>query len=168
MNQSQRTFLLDRVKKKAREATKVLEKQMKSEPDMKNHVFMAIMNGTLKMRTSKEIFESLKKRALDSDQSNNWLMMKSRGYYNDKEDPTVVLECSDLFQLPESYAVEKKKADEHNAALQQQINAIDLHMESLEVRITLASDKTLQQMINEVDDMGNLSLIDTKIKLLSA
>jgi len=34
------------------------------------------------------------------------------------------------------------------------------------MRVQLASDKTLQKLINEVDDMGDLSLMDTKLKML--
>lgn len=167
MNQSQRTFLLDRIKKKAKEATTALKERMKKNPEMSNHVYMAIMNGTLKMRTSKEIEEALKQKALKVESGEDWLIER-RGYYNDDKNPNIMLRCQDIFYFPESYAIQKKEVDEHNAALQKEIDDIELRMESLEVRITLASDKTLQQMINEVDDMGALSLIDTKIKALSA
>lgn len=36
----------------------------------------------------------------------------------------------------------------------------------LVTRIQLASDKTLEKMISEVDDMGDVSLMDTKLKSL--
>jgi hypothetical protein len=43
---------------------------------------------------------------------------------------------------------------------------LQIQLETLEVRIMVASDKALQKLINEVDDMGDISLIDTRIKLL--
>ena len=60
-----------------------------------------------------------------------------------------------------------QNARQHNDKIQSEINTLQLQLDAIELRIQLASDKTLQKMINEVDDMGELSLIDTKLKLLN-
>lgn len=73
----------------------------------------------------------------------------------------------DLIIIPDNFKTLKDDATVHNQAIEQKVNELKIQAESLETRIQLASDKTLQKMINEVDDMGDISLIDTKIKLLS-
>jgi|688.fasta_scaffold1144838_2 hypothetical protein len=50
----------------------------------------------------------------------------------------------------------------------QEIAALKLQLETLEIRIMIASDKVLQSIVNEVDDMGDIRLIDTKIKLIGS
>jgi hypothetical protein len=36
----------------------------------------------------------------------------------------------------------------------------------LDREAVVASDKSLEKLVNEVDDMGDISLMDTRIKLL--
>lgn len=61
--------------------------------------------------------------------------------------------------MREERAIKVKEVDD-------QIKQLRIQLETLEVRIMVASDKVLQKLINEVDDMGDISLIDTQIKLL--
>lgn len=49
-----------------------------------------------------------------------------------------------------------------------QIITLKNDLEMVIMRIQLASPKTLQQVINQVDDMGDLSLFDSKIKSLTS
>ena len=60
-----------------------------------------------------------------------------------------------------------ERVKKHNESIVTEIDLLKVQLDTIEVRVQLASDKTLQNLVNEVDDMGSLSLIDTKLKLLS-
>lgn len=59
-----------------------------------------------------------------------------------------------------------KEREEERSKINKQIEELNIQLQTLEVRIMLASDKHLQKLINEVDDMGDIKLIDSKIKLI--
>jgi hypothetical protein len=71
-----------------------------------------------------------------------------------------------LIVLPDEFKVELERVKEHNSMIDEQIKNLHAGIDTLELRIQLASDKTLQGIINDVDDMGDLLLIDTKLKLI--
>lgn len=76
------------------------------------------------------------------------------------------IKIKDIFVIPKDYEAlweeYYKKCEEINKEIQQ----IQIESDTLVTRIQLASDKTLQKMIAEVDDMGDISLMDTKLKSL--
>ena len=76
-------------------------------------------------------------------------------------------DADDLFEIPEEYKIALSKYNTTADEINGKIDTLKTQMETLETRIQLASDKILQTMINEVDDMGDLSLMDTKLKLLN-
>lgn len=73
----------------------------------------------------------------------------------------------EFFIVPDEYRKWIEERQKIEVEIQNKINALYLQLETLEIRIMIASDKTLQKLISEVDDMGDISLVDTKIKLLS-
>lgn len=165
MNAQQRKFLIDKLYAKCKEQMEELKKQKMEHPSLSNYLFLAIMNNTLKLKPQEVTLKALKQKALKAQEGSNWLSEERMGW--DKFN-TCKIDINALFEIPENYVQKVNEVKEHNQNLQEQIDSIKLQMESLETRIQIASDKTLQKMINEVDDMGDISLIDTKIKLLNA
>ncbi len=81
---------------------------------------------------------------------------------------SVKIPIRDLFVIPKEYDelwTDYRKNDEER---KQRIRQIQIECDTLVTRIQLASDKTLEKMISEVDDMGDVSLMDTKLKSLIA
>ncbi len=75
---------------------------------------------------------------------------------------------AEIFIIPAAYDKLKKDCEKRRSDIYKQIADMEMQAESLITRITLASDKTLQRMIDEVDDMGDISLMDTTIRQISA
>ena len=60
--------------------------------------------------------------------------------------------------------IEKRKEEINK--IYAEISDLRIQLETMEVRIMLASDKALQNIVNDVDDLGDIRLIDSKIKLI--
>jgi len=161
MNQQQRKYLIDRIQEKTKHKIDALKEQRLDYPNVPNYLFKAILNNTLQLQPQEHTLEVLRQRALSAKEGANWLSNQSMGW---EKSTHVKLNIEDLIIVPEDYKVELEKVHEHTKRISDEIDALKLQLDSVEMRVQLASDKTLQRLINEVDDMGELSLIDTKIK----
>lgn len=164
MNQTQRKFLIERIQNKTKEKIKVLETTKLPLPNKSNYLFKEVLQGTLKLKTQDEIQEALKQKALSAVEGENWLSNERMGYYKER---TVTLSIESLIVLPETLLEKIREVNLHNQKVEETIESLKIQLESIEVRIQLASDKTLRSLINEVDDMGDLKLIDTAVKKLN-
>ena len=168
MNTVQRKYLVDKITEKVKAKIKELESQKIETPSISAYIMHEILSEKFEIKSNddlrKLVIEKAKK-GLSSSRPENFLGDTSTWHTNDKN--KIALNFEDFFVLPKSYQDALDCARLHNQKIREQIQQLNIQAESLETRIMLASDKTLQKMINEVDDMGDISLIDTKIKLLN-
>ncbi len=167
MNTNQRKFLVDKITEKTKIKIKALED---SRPDivmLNAHMLHKVMSNDFEIQPTEQLRKLIVQKALgvgknktDRDDwlGNNW------GVANKKN---VVFTIEEFFVIPKEYQEMVDDANKQRDAINAQIKELKVQLDTLEVRIMLASDKTLQNLINEVDDMGDLSLVDTKIKLLA-
>ena len=164
MNTVQRKFLIERIQKKVKDKIESLKKGMQQYPSASNYIFKAALNGKLELQTNEVILDAIKTKALNAKEGENWLSGMRMGYEKERE---IKLQINQVIILPDDYKEEVEKVKKHNESIVAEINLLIIQLDTIEVRVQLASDKALQNLINEVDDMGNLSLMDTKLKLLS-
>jgi len=164
MNTVQRKFLIERIQKKVAEKITILTESLLKHPSASNYIFKAILNGTLELQSNDVILNAIKTKALKAKEGENWLSQMRMGYDKERE---IHLLTNSLIVLPNDYKEEFERVEEYNKSIRAEIALLRIQLETIEVRVQLASDKTLQGLINEVDDMGNLSLMDTKLKLLN-
>lgn len=165
MNQAQRSFLIKKIEERATDRINELKQSIPKKPEVSNYLLHAILSGTFQIKTNDEIKEAIRQKALRgaSSSRNEWMSDTwGRATHNE-----ITLKVSDIFILPEEYAKQRDEYEAKEKEVYEQIRTIQIQSETLTTRIQLASDKTLQTMINEVDDMGNLSLMDTKLKALT-
>lgn len=165
MNQAQRNFLIDKIKKSLTDKIKELRENKPETPSVSNYLFHAVMTGDFDIKSQEEIKQAIKNKALRSKEGQNWLVGKDRWGSTSKN---VEFGIEDIFILPPEY--EKLQNEYFNTyrELEATIRDMELKADTLITRIQLASDKTLQRMINEVDDMGDISLLDSTLKLLNS
>ena len=166
MNQAQRTFLINKIKERTKSMTDALKKEDRedSPPSLSNYLLHAVMSDKFQLQDIETIKKTIKEKALTAKMGGSiWLGKSSWQTASDNE---VVLKADQLFVIPEEWRkqweIYRKEQDER----QSQINEIQIQSDTLITRIQLASDKTLEKMISEIDDMGNISLMDTKLKIL--
>ena len=164
MNTAQRKFLIERIQQKVKNKIEELKKTLLERPSASNYIFKAVLNGELELQPKEVTLEAIKRKALKAKEGQNWLSEESMGWNKERE---IKLLLEYLVVLPNDYKEELERVNAHNKSINEEINQLKLQLDTIEVRVQLASDKTLQNLVNEVDDMGSLSLIDTKLKLLN-
>jgi hypothetical protein len=164
MNTTQRKFLIERIQGKVNIKIESLNSMKMKYPSASNYIFKAILNNNLELQPSEVILDALKRKALNAKEGENWLSQARMGY---EKETTITLKIEELIIYPSDYNDELIKVRAHNEDIDLEINELKIQLDTIEVRVQLASDKTLQNLINEVDDMGDLSLMDTKLKLLN-
>ncbi len=164
MNSVQRKFLIEKIQTETKNRINLLEKQKETFPSASNYVFKAILDGKLKLKPAEHTLNILKQRALPAKEGNNWLSGDAMGW--SKERAINFYNYSDILEMPEDYNIELKRVKEVNSKIEAQIEELKMYLNGIEMRIQLASDSTLKKLINEVDDMGDIKLIDTQVKLL--
>lgn len=164
MNQQQRKFLIDRIEKQSREIIKNLEHSKPEKPSASSYLLSAVMSGNFEIQSNEHIKDVIRKKALEATSMDSW-MDDNRAY---ARGTGIKFHINDIFIIPEEY---KKRFDEWKAEIKRiddDIFKIRTQAEGLCTRIQLASNKTLEKMINEVDDMGDISLMDTKIREIAS
>ena len=164
MNQTQRKYLIEKITSVTKTKIAELNNQKMAYPSASNYFFKAIMNDTLELQPKEHIIKSLKKKALQSKEGSNWLSDERMSWDKERK---VTLMIGELLVFPQDYYDEKEKVEKFNANIVQQIEELKMKLDGIEMRVQLASDKTLQNLINEVDDMGDLRLVDTQLKRLN-
>lgn len=167
MNQVQRKFLIDRIEKQVKISIEALNNNKPEAPNLNNYLLHRVLSGNFKIKSGAEIKEAIRQKALTAKANQNW-MTGERSSYNGYRAREFKLDVNDLFDVDEEYKTKQNEYREATAKIDEQIRKLSIQGDTLVTRIQLASDKTLDRMINEIDDMGDLSLIDTKIKLLNA
>jgi len=132
-------------------------------PSIDNYMFKAALTDSLELQPSEVILSALKAKAIRAKAGSNWLSDDRLGVY---KSTTIRIDIEELLKTPKDYNEELIKIKEHNRKINEEIELLKIQLDTIEMRVQLASDKTLQKLINEVDDMGSLSLIDTKLKLI--
>jgi hypothetical protein len=169
MNQKQRDFLIDKIKDTASNKCRDLKARMPKQPDIASYILTEIMSGRINIIEYEEIKKLIMKKITDAvKKDEDWTFKKNSYRYNEDDDrkTQIGLRLDDLFILPDNYEADWKEYRKTKEEIEKEINLITAQEETLIVRITLASNSTLESMIKEIDDMGNLSLMDTKLKAL--
>lgn len=164
MNQTQRKFLIDKIQESVKSKIKAMEDGIPEAPSINNYLLHAVMSGKFEIRSTEEIRETLLKKALNAKGNEDWL----GNHWGMANKTLVAFRASEIFVLPAEYQIQADECRAKKNLIGQQVRDLRIQADTLITRIQLASDKTLQAMINEIDDMGNISLMDTKLKGLAS
>jgi superfamily I DNA and/or RNA helicase len=163
MNQAQRNFLIKKIEESIKNKIKALDNNKPEPPSLNNYLLHAVMSGNFNLRSTDEIKKTLTDKALKAKGNEDWLGNR----WGMATKNNISFTADEIFIIPEEYKILFEQFKASTTEINQKIHDISVQGESLITRIQLASDKTLQTVINEIDDMGNISLMDTKLKLLS-
>lgn len=164
MNQAQRNYLIKKIEEKVKINTDAYKRSEPEAPNLNNYLLHAVMSGNFEIISNDDIKNLITQKALKAKAGDSLWMNNKNSWSSNNE---IMFNAEQLFIVPEEYRRLRKEYEEKRDELNEKIRAINIQADSLITRIQLASDKTLQTMINEVDDMGNISLMDSTIKLLS-
>ncbi len=164
MNNTQRQFLIKKITETVNDRIKILESCKPEAPSLSNYILHEVMSGRFEIISNDKIKELITGKALHAkERTDDWMGNR----WGTTRRDTIMFDVKEFFVMPPEYEELYKEYRRRTAELTEEITTLRIQSDTLITRIHLASDKTLQNMINEVDDMGNISLMDTKLKLLS-
>lgn len=164
MNQSQRNFLVEKIEESTKKRIADLKESIPKCPSLENHLTHAIMSGTFEIKPTEEIKRCIHNKVMGLRKGDYFL----ESHWLSHGDADMKFRPSDIFIIPKEY---QEKFDEYEAkkkSVEDAIEKIRSEKEALVMRVKLSSNHILEKLIMEVDDMGEVGLLDTKIKEISA
>lgn len=163
MNQVQRNFLIKKITDSVEIRKRLIRESKPEPPSLSIYILHAVMSGDFEIISQDEIKELLRKKALNSKEREDW----AGNSWHTANKGGLHFTLKEFFKIPEEYTRLYDQWRQTTEKMESEYAQLVRQSDGLITRIQLASDKTLQKMINEVDDMGDLSLMDTKLKLLN-
>lgn len=166
MNSTQRKFLVDKVTERTKQKIQELKSSIPEAISLNVYMLHRVMSNDFEIKSNDEFKKIVLEKALKAGQERqhreDWL----GNSWNMNHRGNVAFTLDEFFVIPQEYLNMRNEREKQKALIEEQMRQLQIQLETLEVRIMVASDKALQKLINEVDDMGDISLIDTRIKLL--
>ena len=166
MNQQQREYLLKEVKIETDKKREAIKNSVPDYPDIQSICITLASTGELKLKPKSDI-ETYIYKLTKQGQTSEWLEGISSFRVGGKR-VKVSLHWSKILDLPDSVTKQIKEWEELNNKAEEQLKVLNAELRTLEMRIKLASPKTLDKLISEIDDMGELTLMDAKLKQLTS
>ena len=166
MNQTQRNFLIEKIRKQTEITASALTSSKKESPNYNNLLLHAVLSNKFEIVSIEAIKETIIKKAKEARSGQDWLS-NSRSAFSSYDRGEVVFQIKDIFKFSKEIQDQMDEWKAESDKIREEICNVTVQAENLILRIQLSSDKVLERLINEVNDMGDLSLMDTKIKLLS-
>lgn len=166
MNTAQRKFLVDKIAETTKAKIKVLKDSIPEQVSLNIYMLHKVMSNDFEIKPLEDLKKVVLDKAIKLGQSSSnredWLG-NAWGVANKKN---VAFTLDEFFVIPPEYLKMRDDRNNEIKKIYSEIEKLEAQLNTLEIRIMVASDKTLQRLIAEIDDMGDISLIDTKIKLL--
>ena len=164
MNQKQREYLIQEITKNKDEQIRELKDSKPEKPNLENYIIQGLLSGSIIVKSS----ESLKNYLIDrvKNSTNKSSLLESGGWRNEYSNE-VKIPTSELFEYPKEYLDRIKIWKEKSLEIDEKIASLNNTSKGLITRIQLASSRTLELMINEVDDMGQISLMDNTLRQIT-
>lgn len=178
MNAKQREYLVNTLNSNAKEKINKIKSLIPRPPSLENHLMKVILSGELKTKTPTAIAHHVMERATNLESGSNLLeraSSNSRSRWHDDDDDDfeegtgyeITFEVSKIFELPEDFIILRDEYVRLRKIYLKEIEKVREHQKALETRINLASDKTLDPLIEEVNAMGVISFEDAQMKALA-
>lgn len=164
MNQAQRNFLTDKIEETTKVQVKILRDSLPEKPNLSNYLLHRIMSNDFAIKSTEELKKQLIDRAIDTKDGKDWNNV-TRSHWSEQKN--ISFKFKDFFVIPDEFKAKIESYEKECEEINKEIYAIQSKSDTLIIRIKLASNSTLESMIKEVDDMGNIQLMDTKLKALN-
>lgn len=166
MNSTQRKFLIDKVTERTKSKIDALRDSIPESLSLNVYMLHMVMSNDFQIKSQEDLKKIVLEKALKAGQNKQYREDWLGNAWGVANRSNVAFTLDEFFIIPEEYLKMREEREQQKRIVEEQIRQLQIQLETLEVRIMVASDKTLQKLINEVDDMGDISLVDTRIKLL--
>jgi hypothetical protein len=166
MNATQRKFLVEKMTEVAKRQIEHLRQSKPERANINVYMLHKVLSNDFDIKDKEElkkiILEKALKAGMEKNNREDWL----GNSWGNANRGNVCFSFNEFFIVPEEYRKMIEESELEIIKIEKQIRDLQTMVDTLEVRIMVASDSKLEKLINDIDDMGDISLIDTKIKLL--
>jgi hypothetical protein len=167
MNQDQRKFLIKQV-----EATfaRQLDKLVKPEPpSLNNYLVAAVLDGTIQYKSIDVLRNSVKRAVLALGPSDTFVQYADRWHrkrrVDDEEAPTLTMAPDVIFVYPRAYLEAEEEYEQKREEYQEAVATLENLRDTIVMKIQIGSNEVLDRLIRDVDNMGDLRVINTQLLL---
>lgn len=166
MNSTQRKYLVDKITERIKLKIKALEDSKPESISLNVYMLHRVMSNDFEIKSNEELKKIILEKALKAGQNKSYREDWLGNAWGSASNGNVAFDLNEFFIIPQEYLdmMEKRKIEINK--IYAEISDLRIQLETMEVRIMLASDKALQNIVNDVDDLGDIRLIDSKIKLI--
>lgn len=167
MNSTQRKYLVDKITERIKSKIKDLENSKPEAISLNVYMLHRVMSNDFEIKSIDELKKIVLEKALKAGQKQTYREDWLGNAWGSSTRGNVAFELNEFFVIPQDYLDMIAERKEEIEKIYAQISSLKMQLETMEVRIMLASDKALQNIVNDVDDLGDIRLIDSKIKLIA-
>jgi hypothetical protein len=169
MNQTQRDFLIQQVKNACEQQCKKLQKQMPDKPSLNNYLIAAFLDKSIKFADIDVLKNKMRKAVIKFGTDDLLVDTNSRSRWNDDDDDDgqefVKVDPSDLFIIPKAYTEALAEFNEKKKEIEDKIERLEGVRDTITLKIQIGSAGHLEKIVMQVDNMGDLNLINTQLLL---
>jgi len=166
MNSTQRKYLVDKITERVRAKIKNLKDSQPQGISLNVYMLHKVMSNDFEIKSNEELKKIVLEKSLKAGQNQTYREDWLGNAWGTASKNNVAFNLDEFFIIPKEYSDMIEKRKEEISAINKEIAELQTQLETLEIRVMLASDKALQGIVNDVDDMGDIRLIDNKIKLI--
>lgn len=167
MNQDQRKFLLARVEQTYKTEERKLDEDKPKEPSLNNYLVAAVLDGSIKMKSIEEIRDHVRDKVLKLGNQETLVHETMSRYSSSTDTPyhSISLQAAAVFVLPDAYLKAKEEYETKKAAIEKKKDALYAQKETLLLKIQIGSNTSLDRLIDSVDNMIDITLMNSKLML---
>jgi len=166
MNSTQRKYLVDKITERIKLKISALESSKPEGISLNVYMLNRVMSNNFEIKSNEELKKVVLEKALKAGQNKSYREDWLGNSWGSASKGNVAFDLHEFFIVPQEYLDMIEKRKEEINKISAEISGLRDQLETMEVRIMLASDKALQNIVNDVDDLGDIRLIDSKIKLI--
>jgi len=164
MNQQQRQYLIDQVTNTCNAQQTELKSQIPERPSLNNYLIAAFLDSTIKFKKTDELRDKLKADIIKYGTSEKLVNERSH-YSHDRYAQYIQIDPNDLLVIPKTFTKELDIFQKIKTRIQKEIDVLEAHKKTVIMKIQIGSSKMLDKVVSQVDNLGELNLMDTRLQL---
>ena len=170
MNQSQRDYLIREVTQTRDDQIEKLKHKIPIRPSLNNFLIASFLDGSIQFADIELLKTKMRKTVLEMGKDEVLIKERERRYGrsnrdDDEEVEVVEVLPYDLFIIPKAYIDALSEYEEKKIKIEAEIERLEGVTKTIILKLNIGSGKTLDKLIGEVDNMGDLSLVNTQLAL---
>lgn len=173
MNDKQRDFLIKEIDRNYNEQDEALRKLEPRKPSLNNYLVASILDNSIEYADISGLKEKIRTLVLkmghgdvivkEAD-SDDWYSSKNRK--SKKDVHFVELIAEDLFILPQAYTIALYQYKKEYAEWEEKCKNLQAVRKTLETKVRLGSNEVLGRLIEQADNLVDLSLVNAQLVML--